>query len=186
MAAAKTAWSVGVDSAGRRRIRRSISRVLFGRRTAVDGHSSGTVVTDRLARRPGRLTRKPARTRGRGPVPAVPTWSCSRWGYRAGLVTAPAVRSSTPFHPYPRRGQALARAVCFLWHFPWGRPRRAAGTVFPWSPDFPPAPRQRPSDHLIRRHYWRLTPPSRGTVTLAAGRRAGHDGGATAGGSPCL
>ena len=26
----------------------------------------------------------------------------------------------------------------FLWHFPWGRPRRALpGTVFPWSPDFP-------------------------------------------------
>ncbi len=29
-------------------------------------------------------------------------------------------------------------AVCFLWHFPWGHPRRPlAGTVFPWSPDFP-------------------------------------------------
>ena len=26
----------------------------------------------------------------------------------------------------------------FLWHFPWGRPRRALpGTVSPWSPDFP-------------------------------------------------
>lgn len=30
-------------------------------------------------------------------------------------------------------------AVRFLLHFPWGRPRRALpGTVFPWSPDFPP------------------------------------------------
>jgi hypothetical protein len=29
----------------------------------------------------------------------------------------------------------------FLWHFPWGRPRRALpGTVLPWSPDFPPPP----------------------------------------------
>ncbi|VAW25037.1 FIG00450916: hypothetical protein [hydrothermal vent metagenome] len=29
--------------------------------------------------------------------------------------------------------------VCFLWHFPWGHPRRALpGTVFLWSPDFPP------------------------------------------------
>ena len=39
-----------------------------------------------------------------------------------------------PFHPC--RGNAAA--VCFLWHFPWGRPRRPlAGTVSPWSPDFP-------------------------------------------------
>jgi hypothetical protein len=40
----------------------------------------------------------------------------------------------------------------FLWHFPWGRPRRPlAGTVFPWSPDFPrPAcdGEARPSGHL--------------------------------------
>ena len=29
-------------------------------------------------------------------------------------------------------------AVYFLWHFPWGRPRRTlSGTVVPWSPDFP-------------------------------------------------
>jgi hypothetical protein len=28
----------------------------------------------------------------------------------------------------------------FLWHCPWGCPRRALpGTVFPWSPDFPPS-----------------------------------------------
>ncbi len=44
------------------------------------------------------------------------------------------------------------RAVCFLWHYPWGHPRRRlAGTVFPWSPDFPPpgfCARQRPSDRL--------------------------------------
>ena len=33
----------------------------------------------------------------------------------------------------------LNRAVCFLWHFPWGCPRRTlSGAVFPWSPDFPP------------------------------------------------
>jgi len=38
-----------------------------------------------------------------------------------------------PFHPY-----LSWQAVCFLWHFPWGRPRRTlSGTVFPWSPDFP-------------------------------------------------
>jgi len=33
---------------------------------------------------------------------------------------------------------AEAGAVSSLWHFPWGRPRRPlAGTVSPWSPDFP-------------------------------------------------
>ena len=51
--------------------------------------------------------------------------------------------------PLPRRGALLPhpftltrpkpRAVCFLWHFPWGRPRRTlSGTVLPWSPDFLP------------------------------------------------
>ncbi len=51
---------------------------------------------------------------------------------------------AAPFHPCPRppghhRWPTAQRAVCFLWHCPWGRPRRPlAGTVFPWSPDFPP------------------------------------------------
>jgi len=56
----------------------------------------------------------------------------------------PAARCAlaAPFHPCPWRRVAQARrAVCFLWHCPWGRPRRPlAGTVFPWSPDFPPPP----------------------------------------------
>jgi hypothetical protein len=40
-----------------------------------------------------------------------------------------------PFHPYPADE---GRAVCFLWHCHWGRPRRTlSGTVFPGSPDFP-------------------------------------------------
>jgi len=53
-----------------------------------------------------------------------------------------------PFHPYPatswpepvvRHRQSEGGAVYFLWHFPWGRPRRTlSGTVYPWSPDFPP------------------------------------------------
>ena len=57
---------------------------------------------------------------------------------------------TTPFHP------CLDKAVYFLWHFPWGRPRRALpGTVFPWSPDFPPRAalthnEERPSDRLAR------------------------------------
>ena len=49
---------------------------------------------------------------------------------------------TAPFHPCPRAARSGRAAVCFLWHFPWGRPRRALpGTVFPWSPDFPPPPR---------------------------------------------
>src|SRR5690606_30558879 len=43
-----------------------------------------------------------------------------------------------PFHPYRALPRRTGTAVCFLWHFPWGRPRRPlAGTVSPWSPDFP-------------------------------------------------
>ena len=45
---------------------------------------------------------------------------------------------TTPFHPYPPLPKR-ERAVCFLLHFPWGRPRRTlSGTVLPRSPDFPP------------------------------------------------
>ncbi len=57
--------------------------------------------------------------------------------YHATAVTGGAVRSYRTLSPLPP-GRSV-RAVCFLWHFPWGRPRRALpGTVFPWSPDFPP------------------------------------------------
>jgi len=57
-----------------------------------------------------------------------------------------------PFHPYlvipvvAFRSKRLNNdtedeAVYFLWHYPWGRPRRVLpGTVFPWSPDFPHLP----------------------------------------------
>ena len=51
---------------------------------------------------------------------------------------------TAPFHPF------LA-AVCFLWRFPWGCPRRKlSGTVSPWSPDFPPLRKRRPSGQLAR------------------------------------
>ncbi len=53
--------------------------------------------------------------------------------YRARPVAVAAVRSYRTLSPLP-----AMPAVCFLWHFPWGRPRRVLpGTVFPWSPDFP-------------------------------------------------
>jgi hypothetical protein len=92
--------------------------------------------------------------------PAAPSRSCSRWG----LPCRPRCRGRGALLPHrftlARGGSCLlARAVCFLWHFPWGRPRRPlAGTVFPWSPDFPPpalALRQRPSGRLATPHMCR-------------------------------
>jgi hypothetical protein len=76
----------------------------------------------------------------------------------------PAARCAltAPFHPYPPAPTRLRRAVYFLWHFPWGCPRRALpGTVFPWSPDFPPPARfprceRRPSDRLAL-DMWRYS-----------------------------
>jgi len=56
---------------------------------------------------------------------------------------------TAPFHPCLR---PKPPAVCFLWHFPWGRPRRTlSGAVLPWSPDFPPRREpERPSGRLAR------------------------------------
>ena len=100
--------------------------------------------------------------------------------YPAAPVARGAVRSCRTVSPFPAGCLAdLARAVCFLWHFPWGRPRRRlAGTVFPWSPDFPlPPARQRPSgrlamqqlaaDRAARQAVRRLT-----AAALAIGRHA--------------
>jgi len=55
----------------------------------------------------------------------------------------PAARCAltAPFHPYPvlLPCGGEGEAVCFLWRFPWGYPRRTlSGAVSPWSPDFPP------------------------------------------------
>ena len=61
-------------------------------------------------------------------------------------------------HPFtlafPLDGLAASDpAVCFLWRFPWGRPRRTlSGAVSVWSPDFPPSFRRRPSGRLARTH----------------------------------
>jgi len=68
---------------------------------------------------------------------AAPIRSCSRWG----LPCRSRCRSRGALLPHPFTLARASRAVCFLWHFPWGRPRRALpGTVSPWSPDFPPPP----------------------------------------------
>ena len=53
----------------------------------------------------------------------------------SGFGAAGLLRLAAPQQHLLRR-----RAVSFLWRYPWGRPRRPlAGTVSPWSPDFPPA-----------------------------------------------
>ncbi len=104
---------------------------------AVDGHSSGTSVAGRLAR-PTRAARRGNPPAGRARH-ATPMRSCSRWGLPCHDRYRP--RGALLPHPFTLTRRPWRRAVCFLWHFPWGRPRRALpGTVFPWSPDFPPPP----------------------------------------------
>jgi len=74
-------------------------------------------------------------------LPVAPIRSCSRWG----LPCRPRCRARGALLPHrfaltcKHDGSCSVQAVCFLWHFPWGRPRRPlAGTVLRWSPDFPP------------------------------------------------
>jgi hypothetical protein len=55
----------------------------------------------------------------------------------AASVARRAVRSCRTLSPLPSIPKNQW-AVCSLWHFPWGCPRRELpGTVVPWSPDFP-------------------------------------------------
>ena len=106
------------------------------------------------ATNPGDGTGMSPRTTGEPVPPAAPIRSCSRWG----LPCRPCCQGRGALLPHRftlarRRTRAWerGRAVCFLWHCPWGRPRRPlTGTVFPWSPDFPPPQvvRQRPSSRL--------------------------------------
>ena len=67
-----------------------------------------------------------------------------------------------PFHPCLAR--RTGPAVCSLWHFPWGRPRRTlSGTVSPWSPDFPRRTVARPAQPSSRltRGAWLERSPHR-------------------------
>ncbi len=127
---------------------------------------------------PGRLTRKliaglsPGTPSLFGFAPggvchAAPVTSCAVGSYP---TLSPLPRHSLRPVQYPFSGRKTASrfswncsepgatkdgAVSFLWHFPWGRPRRTlSGTVFPWSPDFP---------HM----------PPFGSMTCAAARPAG-------------
>src|SRR5512132_1925605 len=114
----------------------------------------GRPLPDASRDRPGRRRGNPLAGPSRGCRRAVPIWSCSRWGLPCRRRRRR--RGALLPHPFTLAGGPLPRpAVCFLWHCPWGRPRRALpGTVFPWSPDFPPPPprkrRRRPSGRLAR------------------------------------
>ncbi len=131
-----------------------------------DGHSSGTFVAERLAR--------PTRAAARQARPAAPAKHSSRRRlplllglapggvYPAAAVAGGAVRSYrtiSPLPPMPSHATSshwtTGLGGMFLWHFPWGRPRRALpGTVPPWSPDFPPPadPRDKPESRSESGH----------------------------------
>ncbi len=63
--------------------------------------------------------------------------------YLAADVAADAVRSYRTLSPLPADSwlpKDDGGRFAFCGTDPWGRPRRALpGTVFPWSPDFPPS-----------------------------------------------
>lgn len=112
---------------GKRGARGSVSRVLSGGSPRLDGHSSRATVTSRL--------KQPTRATGRIRPMCRPYSVLLPVGF---AVPPPLLEArcalTAPFHPCRPKP-----AVCSLWHFPWGHPRRALpGTVDPWSPDFPP------------------------------------------------
>ena len=101
----------------------------------------GRPLPDASRDRPGRRRENPP---AGGDAGAPPLFGLAPGGvYRAVPVTGDAVRSYRTLSPLPAGRLRPRRAVCFLWHCPWGRPRRVLpGTVSPWSPDFP-LPRRR-------------------------------------------
>ena len=119
---------------------RPVSRVLYGAkpnnaRFARDGHSSGTPVARRLEQ-PTRAA-DPDIDPGIAPR-AAPIRSCSRWGLPCRLRCRR--RGALLPHRFTLAAGFSSRGgLRFLWHFPWGHPRRTlSGTACPWSPDFPP------------------------------------------------
>ena len=102
-----------------------------------DDHSSRAPVARRLLR-PTRAARLETRLADLHP-PRRPYSVLLPVGFAVPLLLpGPRCALTAPFHPYPPKPWRR-RAVCFLWHCPWGRPRRRlSGTVLPRSPDFPP------------------------------------------------
>src|SRR5271166_723250 len=117
-----------------------------------DGHSSGTPVAGRL-KQPTRATR-PTDRASRGTRASLLFGFAPGGACRAADVAAGAVRSYRTLSPLPRRTLlGRVRAVCFLWRYPWGRPRRTlSGAASVWSPDFPPLrEKRRPSGRLAQK-----------------------------------
>ena len=75
-----------------------------------------------------------------GPKPVPPLFGLAPGGVcRAATVAGHAVRSYRTVSPLPLSARRRTEAVCFLWHFPWGCPRRPLAVTVPSrSPDFPP------------------------------------------------
>ena|SRR6185312_5624952 len=107
-------------------------------------HSSGPPLAGRFSR--------PTRTAQAYDSPAlIAEGSRSLFGLAPGgachavPVTSDAVGSYPTLSPFPLRREE----VCFLWRYPWGRPRRALpAAMSSWSPDFPRPPcesRDRPA-----------------------------------------
>ena len=107
-----------------------------------NGHSSGMTLAHHLEQptRTASLTSLPlALSFSRTARVAVPIRSCSRWGLPCRFRCR--TRGALLPHLFTLAGTSLSRgeAVRFLWHFPWGCPRRTlSGTACRWSPDFPP------------------------------------------------
>ena len=125
-----------------------VSRVLSPTFRAGGEHSSRALVAqDLVSEQPGSM--------GRATLPfrALPYWLLLQVGFAVPLESPRARCALTaPFHPYrPHRP-----AVCFLWHFPAGRPDwPLASTVTLWSSDFPLA-----ASNLQRRPAFTWTAPA--------------------------
>jgi len=114
----------------------SVEALLGGMRAFVT-FSERLLLTRKAARRPARRRRTRIAPGGRRP-PLL--FGLAPGGvFHAAAVAGGAVRSYRTVSPLPpARLAGTGSAVCFLWHYPWGRPRRGLpGTVPPWSPDFP-------------------------------------------------
>ncbi len=105
-----------------------------------DDHSSATPVARRFKQPTrtagfGHRSRAPRQLRHDGP--RRPYSVLLPVGFTMPPALPPARCALTaPFHPCRDETQRVA-AVCFLWHFPWGCPRRTlSGTACPWSRTF--------------------------------------------------
>ena len=132
----------------------------------------------RTSTRPTRTTaRKPALRHNRSYSNGRPYLVLLQVGFTLPpLLPKTRCALTAPFHPYRQKS-----AVCFLWHFPWGYPRRTlSGTLLPWSPDFPlPCESSHPA--IWRGPTMRADPvtvkaPGTGLLTSGLGKPHGHSG----------